>query len=198
MAGEKVSDISNNFLEQIESEQHPNNTKVGTEKLGVLPESRIDFDFSATEVPLRTILWLLCDFQIRFLFALPLSNPLAPLQGLKWATQTDPATGAKIEVEVGDTALPAGLAGQGELSVADLYDAVKWSLMRIWTGTDMDELAHQLAFEAGFSLLGAQGRYFSVKLIVDERERKQGEVLDVDAWNKGVVGGDIVKPIQVL
>ena len=186
--GQLVTDISNNFPDEIDAASFsgvpPANSTQRRSALSQLPETIETLTFTATDIPLRSVLFLLSDLHVRFFFGIPYTNPLAPLEGYTWQTLRDPATGAKITLEILDTAPPPGFE-QETIKVDDLYYSFKWRILSEWTGGYEEEESHQHGWIATFRIEGAATDYARITLDVAAEETADGDVLNEDTWTGG-------------
>lgn len=187
--GQYVTDITNNFPDEINAASPsvaPPANGTRPSPVSEIPETIPTLDFTATVIPLRSVLFLLSDLHIRFFFGIPYTNPLAPLEGYKWQSQRDHATGARVTLEILDTALPIGFEHEA-IKVEDLYHAFKWNVLTEWTGQYEEEESHQHGWVATFRITGAAADYARITCDVaaDDATADDGDVLTEDTWTGG-------------
>ena len=148
-----------------------------------LPESDVQVAFTADDIPLANILFLICDMLVRLVLPLPLEGRIeAPVfpQGYKWQTRK---SNALLALEIIDTSLPPDLYPFEYVTWDLFYSAVLCELLTKWVGDREWVEGKQKSFEARFNVLDVDWDY--ARVTVEEVEEGMGVGVgdaDVDGW----------------
>ena len=181
--GNDIAVVSNNFHNEFGFKGAANKTLSAFEKVDYRSATLVNLTYTGTAIPLRSILFLLCDLLIRFFFPLPNHNRIAPtlLQGYKWQTRRDASTGAVITLEILDTSLPNKYEGP-PIKIDNLFRGLFYSLMIEWMGDYDDEEALQQSFEARFYIKEIGKDFAKLTLEIPDGQRGGMEDIDENIW----------------